>query len=83
MDPIGAVCPSVLQTDIVKRLFRRRSCHEIVRELALRPRTAHTQAHRLYAMFGVSRRIQLILRVLVSLRRQWEQEQISTCKEGR
>jgi DNA-binding NarL/FixJ family response regulator len=65
---------SQLQTDIVKQLFRGRSCHEIGRELALRPRTVRTQAHRLYSMFGVSNRIQLILRVLASLRMYGEEE---------
>ena len=49
--------PSQLQTDIVRRLFRGRSCQRIARELALRPWTVRTQTHRLYAEFGVSGRI--------------------------
>ena len=70
---------SQLQTDIVKRLLRGRSCNETARELALRPRTVRTQTHRLYSMFGVSNRIQLILCVLASLRIYWEEKGKSLC----
>jgi DNA-binding NarL/FixJ family response regulator len=70
---------SQLQTDIVKRLFLGRSCHEIARDLVLRPRTVRTQTHRLYTKFGVSNRIQLILRILASLRAYGDEEGESLC----
>jgi len=65
---------SLLQTAIVKRLFRGRSRQEIAREMAIRPRMVRTQTDRLYRELGVSNRVQLVLYLLASLRESWEQE---------
>jgi len=65
---------SLLQTEIVRQLFCGKSYHEIAREMALRPRTVRTQTDHLYREFGVSNRVQLVLHLLASLRKSWEQE---------
>ena len=64
---------SLLQIEIVRRLFRGRSHREIAREMAIRPRTVRTQMDRLYREFGVSNRAQLVLHVLAALRESWEE----------
>ena len=64
---------SLLQTEIIRRLFGGRSHQEIAREMALRPRTVRTVVNRLYRDLGVSGRIPLILRVLAVLREHWEE----------
>lgn len=71
---------SLLQTEIVRRLFQGKSCQEIAREMAIRPRTVRTQVDRLYRTLGVSNRLQLVLHMLVSLREHWEEggEYLST-----
>jgi DNA-binding NarL/FixJ family response regulator len=66
---------SLLQTEIVRRLFCGKSHHEIAREMAIRPRTVRTQTDRLYREFGVSNRVQLVLHVLASLRECWEERE--------
>jgi DNA-binding NarL/FixJ family response regulator len=65
---------SLLQTEIVRRLFCGKSHREVAREMAIRPRTVRTQTDRLYREFGVSHRVQLVLYLLASLRESWEQE---------
>ena len=65
---------SLLQTEIVKRLFRGKSYREIAREMAIRPRTVRTVVNRLCREFGVSNRVQLVLHVLTVLREHWEEE---------
>jgi len=65
---------SLLQTEIVRRLFCGKSHHEIGREMAIRPRTVRTQTDHLYREFGVSNRVQLVLHLLASPRKSWEQE---------
>jgi DNA-binding NarL/FixJ family response regulator len=65
---------SQLQTEIVRRLFSRKSRHDIARELAIRTRTVRTQTDYVYREFGVSNRVQLVLHVLAALREHWGQE---------
>jgi DNA-binding CsgD family transcriptional regulator len=64
---------SLLQTEIMRRLFGGKSYQEIAREMAIRPRTVRTVVNRLYREFGASNRVQLILHVLTVLREHWEQ----------
>ena len=64
---------SLLQTEVIRRLFEGKSHQEIAREMALRPRTVRTVVNRLYREFGVAGRAQLILHVLTVLREHWEQ----------
>jgi len=64
---------SLLQTEIMRRLFGGKTHPEIAREMALRPRTVRTVVNRLYREFGVAGRAQLILHVLTVLREHWEQ----------
>ena len=66
---------SLLQTEIVRRLFCGKSHHEIAREMAIRPRAVRTQTDRLYREFGVSNRVQLALHVLASPRECWEERE--------
>jgi len=68
---------SLLQTEIVRRVFCGKSRHEIAREMAIGPRTVRTQVDRLYREFGVSNRVQLVLHVLASLRESWRKEKAS------
>jgi DNA-binding CsgD family transcriptional regulator len=63
---------SLLQTEIVRRLFGGKSYQEIAREMAIRPRAVRTAVDRLYREFGVSDRVQLVLYVLTFLREHWE-----------
>jgi DNA-binding CsgD family transcriptional regulator len=71
---------SLLQTEIVRRLFQGKSCQEIAREMGIRPRMVRTQVDRLHRALGVSNRLQLVLHMLVSLREHWEEggEYLST-----
>jgi len=62
---------SLLQTEIMRRLFAGKPHQEIAREMAIRPRTVRTTLERLYRQFGVSDRVQLVLHVLTVLREDW------------
>jgi DNA-binding NarL/FixJ family response regulator len=64
---------SLLQIEIIRRIFRGKSHPEIAREMAIRPRTVRTVVNRLYREFGASNRVQLILHVLTVLREHWEE----------
>ena len=64
---------SLLQTEILKRIFRGRSYQEIAREMAIRPRMVRAQMALMYRTFGVSNRVQLVLHVLMTLREYWEE----------
>jgi DNA-binding NarL/FixJ family response regulator len=64
---------SLLQTEVIRRVFEGKSHQQIAREMALRPRTVRTVVSRLYRQFGASGRIQLILRILAVWREHWEE----------
>ena len=70
---------SLLQTEIIRRLFAGKSYAEIAHERALRPRTVRTVVSRLYRQFSVSDRVQLILRVLALLREHSEEGKEYPC----
>ncbi len=63
---------SLLQTEILRRLFAGKSYQEIAREMAIRPRTVRTTIERLYRQFGVSDRVQLVVHILTILREHWQ-----------
>ena len=64
---------SLLQTEIIRRLFEGKSYQEIAREMAIQPRMVRTQVDRIYHKFDVSNRVRLVLHLLVSLRESWEE----------
>jgi DNA-binding NarL/FixJ family response regulator len=65
---------SARQVEILKGVIYGRSAGAIGRELGIPTRTVRTKIVRLYRDFAVSNRVDLVLRVLVSLRRCWEED---------
>ena len=59
---------SLVQMEIMKRLFASKSYQQIAREMALRPRMVRTVVNGLYRACGVSNRVQLLVYVLTRLR---------------